>query len=190
MRPSFAISSFVAALALAAVAGVACKAEATDTPDPAGTYAGGTDGGVPACTSCLATECVGVWAACLTAPGCQAAQACGTYRAFAACNDARSGGTCLADCKAASKTAPACEGGDAGDAGTVDGCTSCVSGKCGDAKRSCALGTECAAYLACAYAAKDAAGAEDCGRLHATGKAAAVELATCTNAGCTDACGF
>ncbi len=246
MRSSLAtgLLFFGSAVALAAAAAVGCTVVTTDTPDDAGVYEGGSpDGGVPACTSCLAGECAGTWAACLTDPACRALHACGgtsacvcaadapgdagdprgLYRAFAACNDARSGGACAGDCKAASSTTPApcadedagaidaaspdaADAGDAGEAGadadadaaapapapapSVDGCASCVSGKCGDAKKACALGSECAAYLACVYAAKDAAGAEDCRRLHATGEVAAVELASCTNAGCTDVCGF
>lgn len=242
-----------AALAVAA-GGAGCTVVTTDTPDDAGVFAPALDAGIAACTSCLTAECAGTWAACLTDPACRALHACGTaacvcaaapsdddagadagaasdpralYRAFAACNDARSGGACVADCKTATTTnPPPCadedagadvffpdagddaaadagtdggdDAGDGGDAGaaapapkaSVDSCASCVSGKCGDAKKACALGTECAAYLACVYAAKDAAGAEDCGRLHATGNVAAVELASCTNAGCTDACGF
>jgi hypothetical protein len=86
---------------------------------------------------------------------------------------------------------------DAGDAGTtapvtptVDGCVSCTSGSCGDQKKSCATGTECAAYLECAYVAADAAAADECATEHATGKAAAVELASCMRAGCGEVCGF
>lgn len=81
------------------------------------------------------------------------------------------------------------------DAGTapvdpVVACTSCVSSKCGDAKKACAIGSECAAYLECTFAAADAAAADECGRQHATGKTAAAELATCTRVGCSNACGF
>lgn len=76
------------------------------------------------------------------------------------------------------------------EAPSVDACTSCVSGKCGDAKKACAIASECAAYLECAFAAADAALADECGRQHATGKVAAVELATCTRVGCSDPCGF
>lgn len=236
MRSSFGTGLLFCASTAALVvasAGAGCTVQTNDAPpDDAGVFEGGGEGGAAACTTCLSLECTGTWATCLTDPTCQAVHACGTadcvcsadagadagdpralYRAFAACNDARSGGACAADCKAKATTNPppcagedagadaatdAGDGGDAGDAGaaapapssSVDACASCVSSKCGDAKKACALGTECAAYLACVYAAKDAAGAEDCGRLHATGKVAAVELATCTNAGCTDACGF
>jgi hypothetical protein len=82
------------------------------------------------------------------------------------------------------------------DAGTMTpvnpaaACASCISGACGDAKKACAIGSECAAYLECAFAADDVAATEECGRQHATGKSAAVELATCTRVGCSDACGF
>jgi hypothetical protein len=85
---------------------------------------------------------------------------------------------------------------DAADAGTatpvnpVVVCTSCVNSECGDPKKACAIGTECAAYLECTFAAADAAAAEECGRQHATGKTAAAELATCTRVGCSNACGF
>jgi hypothetical protein len=72
----------------------------------------------------------------------------------------------------------------------VDTCTSCVSGECGDAKKACAIGSECAAYLECTYAAADVAAAEQCGAQFATGKAAATELATCTRVGCNKTCGF
>jgi hypothetical protein len=73
---------------------------------------------------------------------------------------------------------------------SVDGCASCVAGKCSDPKKLCALGSECASFLACAKACSDAACAEECGRQHATGKVAAVELANCTTAACKTACGF
>ena len=69
-------------------------------------------------------------------------------------------------------------------------CATCVSNECGDAKKACAIGSECAAYLECAFAAADAAAAEECGRQHASGKTAAAELATCTRVGCSIACGF
>lgn len=93
---------------------------------------------------------------------------------------------------------------DAGDAGDTDGgdagattpvnpiasCSTCVANECGDAKKACAIGSECAAYLECTFAAGDAAAAEECGRQHASGKTAAAELATCTRVGCSIACGF
>lgn len=95
----------------------------------------------------------------------------------------------------------AADGGDAGDAGavdasvtpapsTVDACASCVAGKCGDAKKACALGTECSAFLGCAYACADAACVDACGKSRATGKASATELSSCTLISCRSACGL
>jgi hypothetical protein len=72
----------------------------------------------------------------------------------------------------------------------VAGCSTCIANECGDAKKACATGSECAAYLECSFAATDVAAAEECGRQHATGKTAAAELATCTRVGCSNACGF
>ena len=69
-------------------------------------------------------------------------------------------------------------------------CSTCVANECGDPKKACAIGSECAAYLECAFAAVDTAAAEECGRQHASGKTAAAELATCTRVGCSNACGF
>jgi hypothetical protein len=84
---------------------------------------------------------------------------------------------------------------DAGDAGapagpTAESCRSCASNKCGDSKKACAIGSECAAFLECTFACADSTCVDDCGRLHATGKVAAVELATCTQAGCESECGL
>ena len=87
---------------------------------------------------------------------------------------------------------------DASDAGatvtpvpaSVDACTSCVSGKCGDAKKACALGTECSVFLACAYACADASCVDGCGTAHSTGKASAIELSSCTLTSCRSACGL
>ncbi|MBX3204227.1 MAG: hypothetical protein KF764_04115 [Labilithrix sp.] len=135
------------------------------------------------------------------------------YRAFAACSDARTcGDGCATDCAARctggppSIAAPApCDDAD-GDAGagsasdggeaapptapTAESCASCAASKCGDAKRACAIGSECASFLACVFECADEACADGCGRLHATGKVAAVELATCTQAGCESECGL
>jgi hypothetical protein len=72
----------------------------------------------------------------------------------------------------------------------VDACASCVSGKCGDAKKSCALGSECNTYLGCAYACADAACVDACGKSYATGKASALELSSCTLTSCRSACGL
>lgn len=92
------------------------------------------------------------------------------------------------------------DGGDAGDAGAdaslspapsgVDACASCVAGKCGDAKKACALGTECSAFLGCAYGCADAACVDACGKSRATGKASATELSSCTLTSCRSACGL
>ena len=142
------------------------------------------------------------------------------YRAFTACNDARTCGVgcttdCAARCKPAAEltTPPSCtdagvltdagtdaavdtDAGDAGDvdaslaAPTADSCRTCASDKCGDSKKACALGSECATFLECTFACGDSTCVEDCGRLHATGKVAAVELATCTQAGCERECGL
>jgi hypothetical protein len=71
---------------------------------------------------------------------------------------------------------------------TAESCASCSDSKCGDAKRACAIGSECANFLECAFACTDSGCVAECGRLHATGKVAAVELATCTQAGCQAEC--
>lgn len=264
------------------IAGAGCTVLTNDgLPDDAGKFEGGGDAASPVCATCLADQCTGAWAACLTDPACAAIFQCGhpsiacdetcrsacvcaapssdagaadaaagdagtidpraLYRAFASCNDARTraGAACSNDCGGASSSnvaacsdedaggadsgatdagdagdasddaaaADAGDGGldasvidgragDGGDAGTTapatgaDACASCVSNECGDPKKACAIGSECAAYLECAYAAASAAAADECGRQHATGKTAAVELATCTRVGCSDACGF
>jgi hypothetical protein len=84
---------------------------------------------------------------------------------------------------------------DAGPAATpitasVDACTSCVAGQCGDAKKACALGTECSVFLACAYGCTGVACADACGSAHSTGKASAMELSSCTLTSCRSACGL
>jgi hypothetical protein len=90
----------------------------------------------------------------------------------------------IADASIADADAPATLGD------TVARCSNCIADECGDAKKACATGSECAAYLECSFAATDVAAAEECGRQHATGKTAAAELATCTRVGCSNACGF
>jgi hypothetical protein len=236
------------------IAGSGCTVLTNDSlPDDAGKFDGDTDASAPVCASCLAQECSGQWAVCLTDPACIAVAkrasgaACvapdagaedggvdplALYGAFTACNGAKSasGATCASDCTGTSLPstcalgdagvvdsggADAADDGaandagtdDAGDASIADGggdadagtttpvnpavvCANCVANGCGDAKKACALGSECAAYLECAFAAADAAAAEECGRQHATGKTAAAELATCTRVGCSVACGF
>jgi hypothetical protein len=95
---------------------------------------------------------------------------------------------------------------DAGDAGaadadadaglvtpvtaSVDACASCASDKCGDAKKACALGTECSLFLACAHACTDASCVAGCGDAHSTGRASAMELSSCTLTSCRSACGL
>ncbi|MDB4998304.1 MAG: hypothetical protein JWM74_5736 [Myxococcaceae bacterium] len=90
------------------------------------------------------------------------------------------------------------EAGDAGapdaavtpDLPSADGCATCVTDKCNDAKKACALGTECSAFLACAYGCADATCVDACGKTHSTGKASATELSSCTLTSCRAACGY
>ena len=141
------------------------------------------------------------------------------YVAFASCNDAKTCGTsCATDCASSCtnggrKTSVSCasddagtdaaidagNAGDAGDAGdaavapeapSVDGCASCVAGRCDSAKKLCAIGSECAAYLACAKGCSDAACVAACGASRASGKASAIELSSCTLTSCRSACGL
>lgn len=94
----------------------------------------------------------------------------------------------------------ATDAGDAGDAGddasalpeapSVDRCAGCVSDRCGDAKKACALGTECSAFLGCAYGCADASCVDECGKSHSTGKASAMELSGCTLTSCSSPCGL
>ena len=136
------------------------------------------------------------------------------YVAFASCNDARTcANSCATDCASscpnggrttsvscatdAGSDATAIDAGDAGDAGvvipeapSVDGCAACVSGRCEAAKKLCAIGSECAAYLACARSCSDAACVTACGASHASGKASAIELSSCTLTSCRSACGL
>ena len=92
--------------------------------------------------------------------------------------------------------------GDGGDAGVpvdasipetpslVDRCQACVSDKCGEAKKLCALGSECTAFLSCANGCVDAACVEACGKSHASGRTSALELSSCTLTSCRSACGL
>jgi hypothetical protein len=229
-------------------------------PDDAGKFEGGGDASSTACTSCVAQECTGTWAVCLTDSRCIALRGCnnpfgeskaardqcfcasadasssspatadggadplGAYAAFASCNDARTCGKCATDCTstcangAPMTTAGACGQDDAGtpgaddagnDAGTddagdagapdatvgpetpsVDRCATCVSDKCGNGKKACALGSECSVFLACAYGCADAACVDACGKSHSTGQASAMELSNCTLTSCRSACGL
>ena len=132
--------------------------------------------------------------------------------AFASCNDARTCTKCATDCAAAcasgatKTTAGSCadataDAGYAADAGaadasavteppSADGCATCVTDKCNDAKKACALGTECSVFLACAYGCADAACVDTCGKTHSTGKASATELSSCMLTSCRSACGY
>jgi len=142
------------------------------------------------------------------------------YSAFAACSDARTCGACASDCTSACtagapirRTTAASCGDDAGvdsagvdsagvdsgiinsgivDSGiaNVDACASCVADKCDDAKKACALGSECSVFLACAYGCADASCVAACGDAHSTGRASAMELASCTLTSCRSACGL
>jgi hypothetical protein len=89
--------------------------------------------------------------------------------------------------------------GDAGDAAaeaaapevpSADRCATCVSDRCGDPKKACALGSECSLFLACAYACTDVACVDACGKAHSTGKQSATELSNCTLTSCRSACGY
>jgi len=88
-------------------------------------------------------------------------------------------------------------GADASDAAlpslpaaSADACARCAETRCASAKNACAIGSECAAFLECSFACADGACVTECGRSHATGKVAAVELAACAQAGCGTECGL
>lgn len=87
-------------------------------------------------------------------------------------------------------------GADAGpsdsgvDPTNVDRCASCVSTACADPKKACAVGTDCASFLACTYACTDAACATQCGVTYSAGKTAASTLSNCTITNCSGACGL
>ncbi len=146
------------------------------------------------------------------------ARSLAAYVAFASCNDAKTCATsCASDCASSctnmvsrttsvscatddSGTDASIDAGDAGDgadagvvaaeAPSVDGCASCVSGRCDSAKKLCAIGSECAAYLACAKGCSDAACVAACGVSRASGRASAIELSSCTLTSCRSACGL
>lgn len=232
----------VTGAASATVALEGCTVSTNDRADDAGPFeASTTDAAPSACGACVALDCAGPSAVCLTDEGCQQLLACANpfseskgardgcfcagsaptdggvgvdplaaYVAFAACNDSRSCSTCASDCAALCsggppQTRPACAGEDAGaedsdggdaDGGdavappSVDGCVQCVAGRCDSAKKLCALGSECAAFLACARGCSDAACVAACGAAHATGKSSAEELSSCTLTSCRSACGL
>ncbi len=213
---AFAWGASGAALALGAPA---CSDKANDTSSGESFEGGSSEASAinvatSDCTTCVAAECTGVWAVCLTGSRSPVA----AYAAYAACTDARTCGACAMDCTnactggAANKplTITSCvtttatdegnadagdaDAGDAGDAGTstasVDACASCVADKCGDAKKLCALGTECSIFLGCANACADTSCVDGCGTVHSTGRASAIELSSCTLTSCRSACGL
>lgn len=202
-------------------------------PDDAGPFEAGPDAGTQgsaACGGCVAQECIGTWAVCLTDESCLKLRGCSNdqclcagiargdagvdplaaYMAFASCSDALTcasscAASCSATCKAgAPQTTPKCtstsdagsDGAtDAGDAAVPEGpsavrCAACVSDKCDAAKKLCAIGSECAAFLACAKGCTDAPCVDACGKSHSTGKASATELSSCTLTSCRAACGL
>lgn len=159
---------------------------------------------VRACTNPRSESAAGEKAcACSVEAGADAAtSAQAAYEMFAACNDARTCSACATDCASACAnggrvtTVGSCEETDAGDAGdaalpvTVEGCASCVTGNCGDPRKACANGTECAAYLGCVHACVGPSCVNECEQKHATGKVAAVALASCAHTACSAACGL
>lgn len=165
--------------------------------------AAGCDGGACASTTETATDCA-----------CNASADGGPsperlYHAYTACND-RAAARCACGTRAAS-TLPSCATDDAGvdadagdtdaaDAGTADAdvdasadagadtCGSCAVAKCSAQASACGGATECAAFLACSSACTTSSCVDNCGNLHATGKVAATELATCTTSNCQNDC--
>src|SRR6185295_5170430 len=80
MRPTFAIGFFFVAgtMVLAgSLAGAGCTVLTNDgLPDDAGKFEGGGEAGAAACASCVADQCTGQWALCLTDPACAEAHRC------------------------------------------------------------------------------------------------------------------
>ena len=216
-------------------------------PDDAGSFEAAPDAPSTACGTCVAQECVGTWAVCLTNATCQQLRACdnplgeskgardecfcagagsadagvdplSAWVAFASCNSSRTCLKCATDCSASCQLAPTlrqrptCDGGadaaaasdaaasdaavdDAGDAAVIEGpsvdrCATCVSDKCDAANKLCGIGSECAAFLACANGCGGASCVDACGTTHSTGKASATELSSCTLTSCRSACGL
>ena len=237
------VTGLVAFGASAIVVGSGCTVLTNDAlPDDAGVFEGGdSDVDTTTCSTCVANECTAPWALCLTNDSCIEVRACAAegdatscacdpssdggatggnlYRAFTACNDARScAGTCTTSCSCGStpKTSPAAcdqdggtdpidaatrvdaggdvEGGDASasvDAGSdTNSCAACANRACDSATAACAVGSECAAFLTCMFACTDSACIDACAKNHATGKVAAIELATCTGSSCGKECGL
>ncbi len=159
--------------------------------DPVGAYAAfASCNDSRTCGTACANDCT---AECASGNPTTTAGSCGGEDAGADADVPDSGSADAGDPDGGDAGAPTDAGADDAEAPvgvSVDGCASCVASKCGDPKKLCALGSECATFLACAKACSDAACVDECGRQHATGKVAAVELATCTTAGCKAACGF
>ncbi len=94
----------------------------------------------------------------------------------------------------------AADAGDAGDASdasinppepaSVDGCGKCVFDRCVDARKACAIGSECVAYLSCASNCTSATCVASCGTTHRTGEVTARELSACTFTTCRTPCGL
>lgn len=139
------------------------------------------------CGKC-ATDCA---SACAGGATSTAANACGGGDAGAPQNDAA---TDLdagdAGDAAAQGDADADAAVPAPEAPSADRCSTCVSDRCGDPKKACAIGSECSAFLACAYACTDVACVDACGTAHSTGKESARELTNCTLTSCRSACGY
>ena len=114
-----------------------------------------------------------------TAASCGAADASVTDAATSA-DAAREAGDASADASAVVPPVMA----------SVDACGSCVADRCGDAKKACALGSECSVFLSCAYGCADASCVAACGDAHSTGRASAMELSSCTLTSCRSACGL
>lgn len=265
--PRFARFAFAASAAGSAFGMAAAGCSDTDdaAPESVGSFEAGADASLSsACTSCVAQECSGAWALCLTDPRCVALRACATplrstasqssgarqecfcsssgasgstdggadplaaYAAFASCNDTRTCGACSSDCTSSctngaprtmpgSCGSPSGDAGDAGDAGATatdaaidldagdaeagdasdaaapaapESCSTCISNRCGDPKKLCALGSECSVFLECAYGCADVSCVDACGTSHATGRAGALELSSCTLTSCRSACGL
>lgn len=182
----------IAASPIAAFGGhVGCSSDPSATTYPA--YEGGAPDADPlaACQSCIDQACVGPRATCagdatcITTATCSpkrvAVQACAVDNA-SACG-CGAGSTCALDAGVSDAAA---------DAAVVTSktCSDCVAARCGDPKKPCGVGTECDRYLGCAYACKDAACVTDCGSRYATGQSAAADLAGCTVAACSAACGL
>jgi hypothetical protein len=106
-------------------------------PDDAGPYEGGADARSTACTSCVANQCLGTWAVCLTEPGCQALRNCNNP--FTESQGARA--ACFCDGR---------EGGAAPDAGGAADPLAAYAAfaACNDAKTCASCATDCSATCA------------------------------------------